>query len=181
MADLLCDDLELPWGCVSACGLYRATLQRGWDRSKETAVFIMLNPSTADEREDDPTIRRCIGFARSWGCGSLLVVNLFQYRATDPKALLEAPSIYGHELNPPNSDAVIEWAMSHSSTLIAGWGAVHPSLRWRTREVYALARKRDKWLYHLGLTKRGDPRHPLYLPASATPEIWPAPQEAQDE
>ena len=72
---------------ISPCGLYRYSLTRKWEAWKGTVNFIMLNPSTADAQEDDPTIRRCIGFAKAWGYGGIVVTNLFAYRATNPKEL----------------------------------------------------------------------------------------------
>lgn len=152
---------------ISPDGLFRAHLRRTWDETKEPAVFIMLNPSTADALLDDPTIRRCIGFAKSWNLGGIHVVNLFQLRATDPRELAS-----GKPLNPSSADDTIISAMSYSETVIAAWGAMNGHLAYRAREVATLAKKRDKQLYALGLTKTGMPRHPLYLRGDASPQIW---------
>src|SRR5262245_19133112 len=80
---------------ISPCGLYRYWLTRTWDNSLRRVCWVMLNPSTADAEQDDPTIRRCVGFARSWGAGGIIVVNLFAFRASDPKALLRAADPVG--------------------------------------------------------------------------------------
>src|SRR5262249_14212908 len=88
---------------ISDCGRYRYSLTRRWgDAAEPRALFVMLNPSTADAEQDDPTIRRCIGFAKAWGMGSLEVVNLYALRATDPAALLSAPDPIG-----PKNDTMI--------------------------------------------------------------------------
>ena len=152
---------------ISPCGRYRSHLSRMWDRNKEHALFIMLNPSTADALLDDPTIRRCIGFARAWGCGGVVVTNLFQLRATDPKELLK-----GVELNPPTCDETIDQAMVQTCVTIAAWGALHPKLRYRAGQLDKVAQKRGRQLHSLGVTKDGWPRHPLYLRNGLTPQLY---------
>lgn len=139
-------------------------LKRSWGDG-ELAVFIMLNPSTADGERDDPTIRRCMSFAKEWRLDGIAVINLFQFRATDPKKLLN-----GHILNPPDADEEFHSAATYSDTLIAAWGSVHKRLRWRADEVRQLVKKR-KPLYYLAKTSKGDPRHPLYLPKGLTPQL----------
>lgn len=78
-------------------GPYRYTLTRVWEEERPRVCFVMLNPSTADASQEDPTIRRCLSFARSWGYGSLEVVNLFAWRATKPTDIFSAPSPVGEE------------------------------------------------------------------------------------
>lgn len=76
---------------------YRYILSRTWDETKPTVLFIGLNPSTADENEDDPTIRRCIIFAKSWGYGGLIMANLFAFRTTNPQGLYSEKNPVGSE------------------------------------------------------------------------------------
>lgn len=150
---------------ISACGRYRYLLGRRWADGPR-ATFIMLNPSTADAEQDDPTIRRCIGYARAWGMGALQVVNLYALRATDPAELWRAQDPIG----PDNDITLVACALAHRpAPLIAAWGAhARPD---RVAAVLALPGM-DR-LTALGVTKAGQPRHPLYLPATATLRPWP--------
>jgi len=130
-----------------------------------SATFIMLNPSTADAVQDDPTIRRCIGFARRWNCGSLTVLNLFALRATKPAALKRAIDPFG-----PDNKAWFEKILRKSSgtLLICGWG-VHGSFRSQDLTVLRWLNDLGVKPLTLGLTKEVHPRHPLYAPSSAEP------------
>jgi hypothetical protein len=119
-------------------------------------VFILLNPSTADEQRDGPTIRRCIGFARAWKFGSLEVVNLFAYRATDAKELLKVSDPVGEE----NNCFLVE-AVERCSTVVVGWGIKGTLLGRGSQVLQLLAGRKD--VYCLGITKDGHPRHPLYV------------------
>ncbi len=122
---------------ISDCGKYRYTLEREWMTGQGTCLFVMLNPSTADASEDDPTIRRCIGFAQRWGYQRLTVGNLFAYRATDPLGLREVPLDVA--IGPENDDHLCD--LSHGASLIvAAWGA-HPITAERSGVVAALLRK----------------------------------------
>lgn len=153
--------LDLPDGSaavISPCGAYRYTLTRTWGPGK-MAVFVMLNPSTADARQDDPTIRRCRGFARREGCGGLVVVNLFAFRATSPADMKAARDPVG----PQNDATLIRVLDDADGPIIAAWGA-HGSYRGRDREVAGLI---DAPWMCLGLTKAGAPRHPLYVKGDA--------------
>lgn len=152
---------------ISEDGRYRAQLRRTWDERKEPAVFIMLNPSTADALQDDPTIRKCVGFAKSWNLGGIFVVNLFQLRATDPRELLK-----GGELNPSDADAWITKAISYTEVVIAAWGVLKKPLRYRAREVTALVGGAGKRLMALKTAQDGSPYHPLYLKADLSPAYW---------
>lgn len=139
---------------LSNCGRYRYSLTRRWGDGP-TCVFIMLNPSTADAEKDDPTIRRCIGFARREGCGSLVVVNLYAFRATKPKDLWAAdPSA---RIGGPDAETAFFKAAADADILIAAWGAAT-----KRAEHWIVERYRDR-LMCLGKTKEGHPRHPLYV------------------
>lgn len=129
----------------------------GYDNGNMVA-FIGLNPSTADETADDPTIRRCIGFAKSWGCDGIAMLNLFAFRATDPKDMKAFRSPVG-QLN----DSAILRVTSKCRMTICCWG-VHGGFKNRDSHVKALLFR--KQTFCLGKTKDGHPKHPLYLPAS---------------
>lgn len=149
---------------------YRYALTRRWDPTLPLTAWIMLNPSTADAFQDDPTIRRCISFTKAWHAGGILVVNLFGLRATDPQELRTHPDPIG-TLN----DQVIGWWWSAYcpyaiSSVIAAWGA-HSAMRGRDQAVVHLLEslRSGTPVSCLGVTKDGHPRHPLYVPASAAP------------
>lgn len=154
---------------LSNDGLFRYTLVRDWTRSGPYLTFVMLNPSIADAQQDDPTIRRCVGFARSFGFGALRVVNLYAYRATKPADLWLAKDRTGGDRN---EDTLREVGLRarHGDVLIAAWGA-HAKAD-RVAEVLAL----PGWdrLKALGVTKSGAPRHPLYLSANSPLTPWSA-------
>jgi len=145
------------YGAVfDASGMYRYSLWRAWYADHPRIVFIMLNPSTADEQRNDPTIRRCIEFARTWQFGSVEVVNLFAYRATDMKELLKVDDPVGEE-----NDRFIVKAVEGCSTIVVGWGT-KGTLLGRDRQVMQLLTSKQD-VYCLGMTKDGHPRHPLYV------------------
>ena len=146
---------------LSSCGRYRYRLNREWLGGEGDILFIMLNPSTADEEKDDPTIRRCIGFARRWGFRRLWVGNLFALRATDPRELTRVADPVG----PDNNEHLVGMAVS-AECIVAAWGA-WGALRGRDEEI----RQIIGGLEHLGLTKEGHPRHPLYVRADTTREV----------
>ena len=123
----------------------------------------MLNPSAADEERNDPTIRRCIGFARDWGFGLLEVVNLFALMSTDPKGLLETEDPVG-----PDNDATIQDALQRADKVILAWGNQGSRHRERAAHVMKMALDASN-PHHLGMTKLGFPRHPLLLPRSTRP------------
>jgi hypothetical protein len=138
---------------------YRYALSRVWNPSAKKVTFIGLNPSTADENIDDPTIRRCIGFSKSWGGGSLQMINLFAFRSTNPKDLLTAIDPIGSE-----NDKWILHITNNSDIVVAAWGN-HGSLNGRDRYVLGLI---DKKIYALTITSKNMPGHPLYLPKNST-------------
>lgn len=154
---------------ISADGRYRYRLERSVsDVPGPTVAFVMLNPSTADAEKDDPTIRRCIGFAERLGFSRLVVVNLFALRATDPSALLADPDPEG----PDNID-YLRTARVDYDLCIAAWGAHRAIRRLSAQASYWLGDiPPAKGLVALGLTKDGAPRHPLYLKADSPLIPW---------
>src|SRR5262245_43270667 len=121
---------------ISTCGLYRYHLSRLWDETLPRVAFIMLNPSTADALIDDATIRKCVGFAKKWGCGSLCVVNLFAYRATKPRDMMKVRDPVG----PENDEYIVKIcddAAQSGGQLICAWGA-NGSYKNRAHDVYRL-------------------------------------------
>ena len=143
---------------LSRCKQYRYLLERSWG-SAQTVVVIGLNPSTADAYVDDPTVRRCIGFARDWGYDRLLMVNLFAYRSTQPSALLDVADPIG-----PSNDRILQEAIAEADCVVAAWGAKGGLLK---RDQIVLAMLGD--VHCIGLTASGMPRHPLYMPATSQP------------
>lgn len=157
---------------ISDCGKYRYHLHRHIGiGGRGSCCFVMLNPSTADAMQDDPTIRRCIGYAKNLGCDSLEVVNLFAYRSTDPEVLasMSRDSAVG-----PENDHHITRASSPAAFVLCAWGN-HGSLFGRDREVLDLIRSNGAKPMALKINaKSGQPAHPLYLKADAQPiEIEP--------
>lgn len=154
---------------LSFDGVYRYTLLRSTEEpdfiDRADAVnFIMLNPSTADAELDDPTIRRCMGFAWEWGYKQLIVTNLFALRATDPKALYKHPDPVCEQ-----NDKMIRVVASSCEKVVCAWGT-HGAYQGRGKEVLRMLNEWGCRPYHLGLTKGGFPKHPLYLPSSTKPE-----------
>lgn len=149
----------------SADRRYRYTLWRDWEngvlftpksivRAWTYAMFIGLNPSTADEMNDDPTIRRCIGFAKRWGYGALMMTNLFAFRATDPQVMMEESKPIGDE-----NDRWLLATAREAGVVVAAWG-VKGQFMGRDKEVMKLLSN----LECLGVTAGGFPQHPLYFP-----------------
>ena len=143
----------------SSCGRFRYRLGRRWAEGP-TVAFVLLNPSTADELVDDPTVRRCIDFARRWGYAGLEVVNLYAYVATDPGELRRA----GYPVGPEN-DKHIRAAVRGCDPVVVAWG-VHAGRLGRPAEVLQLLREAGVVPYCLRLTASGHPEHPLRLAKS---------------
>ena len=182
----------------SADGIYRYSLLRSWgvetghgDEADDTSenvpasnslLFIGLNPSTADAARDDPTIRRCIGFAKQWGHDSLVVCNLFALRSTHPSGLRAATDPVGRVEN----DRVLATAARGCTRILCGWGnglipgAAAPMMRRRVSDVLALLREvsRPERLCCLHITNQQQPQHPLYVKADTRPRRMP---EYEDE
>lgn len=142
---------------------YRYRLWRIWDSTRPPATFVLLNPSTADEERDDPTMRRCCGFARRWGYGGIEVLNLFAWRSAAPAALRTVADPVG-----PRNDAVLRESIASAALVVFGWGN-HALFRDRAPDFLRRVRPRGR-AFHLGLTLAGQPRHPLYV-AYAQPLI----------
>jgi hypothetical protein len=149
---------------ISDCGKYRYNLTREWDDSLPRLLFVMLNPSTADAEADDPTIRRCISRAKDNGFGSVEVVNLFAYRATNPDELKRTEDPVGSE----NDKHIIE-AVNRAHTIIVAWGT-KGGLNLRDHYVSKLLSQFG--LKCLGMTKDGFPKHPLYIASNKALEDY---------
>ena len=153
---------------LSGCKQYRYWLTRPVEAmlpDKGTALFVMLNPSTADAKLDDPTIRRCRGFAKSWGCNGLTVANLYALRSTDPKKLWLSDDPVG-----PNNDYWLRKLANEHMDVVCAWGAnAKPD---RVERFCSIMKKADARLWSLGTTKSGAPRHPLYVKADQELSRW---------
>lgn len=161
---------EFSGATFSECRKYRYLLWRVWDESKPAAVFLMLNPSTADDVDNDPTVERCQRRVHALGYGSLKVVNIFAFRSTDPTALYEQPDPIG-----PGNDEAILLATKSAGIVICGWGT-DGSLRGRGEKVIELLRENGITPHYLKLNKDGSPGHPLYIAYSVKPKPFPLPQ-----
>lgn len=150
---------------LSADGAYRYLLTRRWDAGK-TLPWVMLNPSTADACVDDPTIRRCMGFARSWGYAGITVGNLYALRATDPAALKSHPDPIG-----PDNDDYLHRLGWRCPLVMAGWGA-HREATARARHLMGRMVLPPYSLRCLGTTSAGHPRHPLYVKSDTQSTPW---------
>jgi hypothetical protein len=166
---------------ISDCGRYRYTLEREWMTGVGTCLFVMLNPSTADASEDDPTIRRCIGFAQRWGYRRLAVGNLYAFRATNPKQLWEPNGPVGefpchepwgcHRHN--RNDHHLEELADAADRIVVAWGANPGPIDHPPRYVAdLLAEHHPDPALCLGTTKSGAPRHPLYVPKDFEPQPY---------
>jgi hypothetical protein len=145
----------------SLCRRYRFALWRRWGSGPQV-LFIMFNPSTADETADDPTIRRCIGFARSWGFGSLAVGNLFAFQTSRPGEIRTSAEPIG-----TGNDGWLVRLQAESALNVAAWG-IHGCFLGRGSVVRSILPD----LHILRLTKHGEPQHPLYMPRDAVPLRW---------
>ena len=150
--------------CLSPCDAYRYTLERTVTKHVEesTCTFVMLNPSTADADLDDPTIRRCMGFAFGWGYDRLIVVNLYAFRATQPADLWKAEDPVG-----PENAKWLRLATKCAGRVVLAWGA-HGKRNGRGQAAEdAIREGLETWteIGTLGRTKGGEPKHPLYLRA----------------
>ena len=152
----------------SDCEKYRYALTRIWDENARKVSFVMLNPSTATEVQNDPTVERCERRARALGFGAFRVCNIFAWRDTDPFKMRKATEPIG----PANDDAIKD-ACAWADMAVCAWGT-HGEHLARGPQVAALMRATDAPLYHLGLSKAGHPKHPLYIAYSQQPMLWEA-------
>jgi len=144
---------------ISKCGKYRYSLTRVWSDNIKTFIWVMLNPSTADAETDDPTIRKCIGFSKKYGCGGMFVVNLFAYRATNPKQLLSVDDPVG-----PENDYYLELSFPKVdfATVIYAFGNIPKGLK-VPPYIFSSSYPSGYQIKCFGKTKLGFPKHPLYL------------------
>ena len=150
----------------SDCERYRYSLTRVWDDAGRRVNFVMLNPSTATEVQNDPTVERCERRARALGYGSFAVTNIFAWRDTDPRAMRAATDPVG-----PGNDAAITDRAAWADDVVAAWGT-HGAHLDRGAAVRDLLIRSGKPLLHLGLSKAGHPKHPLYIPYAQQPAPW---------
>ena len=150
----------------SNCERYRYSLTRIWDPNGRRVLFVMLNPSTATEVQNDPTVERCERRARALGFGAFQVTNIFAWRDTDPRAMRAAPDPVG-----PHNDATILAGVGWADQVIAAWGT-HGAHLGRGAQVQALLNQTGAPIQHLGLTKEGHPKHPLYIAYVQQPKPW---------
>lgn len=153
---------------ISTCGTFRYWLRRRWADGPRL-LFVMLNPSTADAEIDDATIRRCATFAHTHDFGSLEVVNLFAFRATDPRELARMAWQVG-----PENDEQVGTAARGADAICVAWGAIgeRGPASDRVQIVAPLLRAAGKPLQCLKVTRSGFPQHPLYLPSSCKLMAW---------
>ena len=150
----------------SRCKTYRYSLERWWNERLPPVIFVGLNPSKADAMRDDPTVRRCSDFARAWGGGGLVMLNLFAFRATLPQDMKAHPEPVG-----PRNDEFIRKYARKDGLMVAAWGMHGEHLQRSTHLIQMVGGSQR--LHCLGLTKAGHPRHPLYLRADYQPEPFP--------
>jgi hypothetical protein len=142
---------------ISNCEKYRYLLSRG--DCSNPLVFIMLNPSTADAYLDDPTIRRCLGFANTGGYDGIIVINLYAFRSSNPKDLLQTQDPVGSE-----NDKYISNTLMQYKNIVCAWGS--NALLERVSNVMCILKQYNANVLCLGLNKNGSPKHPLYIKAN---------------
>jgi hypothetical protein len=144
---------------------YRYLLWRNWGDTKRRVCWVLLNPSTADEEINDPTMAKCSRFSRKWGYGGMECVNVFAWRSSDPDVLYQVPNPIG-----PENDRYILEAVQRAQLVVLGWGK-HGALHNRGKQVAELL-KGKVMLYCLGVNGDNSPRHPLYIPEDRRPQLW---------
>lgn len=146
---------------LSDCGKYRYSLKREWDKDKPFVLFICLNPSTADDKNDDPTLIRCINYAKRWGYGGVRMANLFAYRATKPQDMLSSKDPTGVD-----NDKWLRKLSKGAGLVVAAWGNYGKHMG-RSDKI----RQKFSNLYYLKLNASGEPSHPLYLKSNLKPKL----------
>lgn len=149
---------------ISECNNYRYDLFRVWDETKPYLMFIGLNPSTADHEMDDPTIKKCIGFAEKLNFGGICMCNLFAFRATNPNDMMSSQSPIGID-----NDLYVTMHAEKAGMVIAAWGNTGYYLH-RDKEVLALLSNVD--VFALNINKSGQPQHPLYICSDSEPKPY---------
>ena len=150
----------------SDCERYRYLLTRVWAPEGKKALFVMLNPSTADEMKNVPTVERCERRARVMAFGAFRVCNIFAYRATDPRNMRAQQDPIG-----PGNDEAIRESCLWADRVVCAWGT-HGAHLDRGAAVETLIRASGATPYHLGLSKAGHPKHPLYISYDVQPIVW---------
>lgn len=150
----------------SPSGIFRYRLWRVWNSDLPRLAVCMLNPGTADAEKNDPSVRRCIGFAKAWGHGGLVVINMFAFRATDPQKMFGTEDPIG-----PRNDWIIQDSAIEYGEILVAWGAggKHKD---RAGHVLGLLEQENAKIYCLGKTKHGYPKHPLYVRTDQEREIF---------
>jgi len=146
---------------LSSCRKYRYALTREWDENKQSVLFICLNPSIADDKNDDPTLIRCINYAKRWGYGGVCIANLFAYRATKPKDMLSSKDPIGID-----NDKWLRKLSKGAGLVVAAWGN-HGKHMGRSHQI----REDISNLHYLKLNASGEPSHPLYLKSTLKPKL----------
>lgn len=170
----------MTYALMSPCGDYRYLLGRSLPITELTGtkpralLFVMLNPSTADAEDDDPTIRRCVDFAKQWHFNQLLVANLYAWRATDPAELWRLPQ---ETRIGPETDDILRTQRHMAHTIVCAWGALggRPEAVHRADQVRRLF-SINRTIFHLGTNQDDQPKHPLYLPKDTMMRGWEGPR-----
>ncbi len=161
----------MSYATISDCGTYRYLLGRWVGEGRfGLVVFLLLNPSTADAMKPDPTLRRGMGYARSWGYSALEFVNLYAYRASKPK-VMRAARDRGVDVIGPLNDQYIREAAERADLVVCAWGA-HPLALPRYKAACKIVTDTGKALHCISTTDAGQPNHPLMLRANLTPKAW---------
>lgn len=156
----------MSFAIISKCDQFRYVLTRGDVQYGRPLMFVMLNPSTADALTDDPTIRRCQGFAKDWGYDSIIIGNLYAFRTKSPAVLKEEGYLVG-----PDCDNLLSTWASKAETVVCAWGN-HGQPKRIQQVVKILTEAGHPELFCLGTNKSGSPKHPLYIPKDMKPRVW---------